>query len=106
MWDIYELNVIIGCSAAAGFVVGCLVVYAIHWAFFDDKRKRSDDGKDGDNDSNRYKTNDNGTIDVIVDADQAGDYPDEQKDARLRSSFGKAEKHNDAYHMDEDITAL
>ena len=106
MWDIYELNVIIGCSAAACFVVGCLVVYAIHWAFFDDKRKRSDDGKDGDNDSNRYKTNDNGTIDVIVDADQAGDYPDEQKDARLRSSFGKAEKHNGAYHMDEDITAL
>ena len=78
--------------------------------FFDDKRKRNDDNNDDDSDDNdgdRHKPNDNGTIDVVVDADEEGGYTSElQKDARLRSSFGKAEKHNDAYHMDEDITAL
>ena len=35
LWDVYRLNVIIGCSAGAGFLAACIVIFVVHHFFFD-----------------------------------------------------------------------
>ena len=104
LWDVYRMNVIIGCSAAAGFVVGCIVIYAIHLAFFNDEHG-DDVSADMFNSGGYGGTTAEGIGDIIV-ADNDYDYAT-KSDAHLRSSFGKAAGlKNNAYTLDEDFTKL